>query len=148
MYTDPECFSKQVNSQAALAKAAGLPFALTEYKEGIFPRCVPCLVNITEGKCPSCPARAPPSGNICRHACDGPAVHADTAYAAAVRVHSFPRAFALFLACTADPLATAAATVAAAAAAAFVSPAAARSVHVLALLDYAPCRSLLLAQQC
>jgi hypothetical protein len=31
MYTDPECFSKQVNSQAALAKDAGLPFLLTEY---------------------------------------------------------------------------------------------------------------------
>ena len=35
MYTDPECFSKQVNSQAALTKAAGLPFALTEFKEGL-----------------------------------------------------------------------------------------------------------------
>ena len=116
MYTDPECFSKQVNSQAALAKAAGLPFALTEYKEGIFPRCVPCLVDVTEGRCPRCPARATPSGNICRHACDGPAVHADTAYAAAVRV-SLP-------ACTADPLAAVAAA-AAAAAAVFMSAAAA-----------------------
>ena len=109
-----DCPCKQVNSQAGLVKAAGLPFALTEYKEGIFPRCVPCLVNITAGRCPSCPARATPSGNICRQACDGPAVHADTAYAAAVRV-SLP-------ACTADPLA---AVAAAAAAAAFMSAAAA-----------------------
>ena len=57
----------------------------SRYKEGLQPRCVPCLVNVTEGNCPRCPAGASPSHNICPHACDGPAIHADTAYAAAVR---------------------------------------------------------------
>lgn len=91
-FTDPECFSRQVNEKAALAKARGLPFLLTEYKEGLQPTCHPCLAPTTKGNCPqqSCPEHTKPSHHICPHGCTGTGVHADTSYAAAFIFHTIP----------------------------------------------------------
>ena len=91
-FTDPECFSRQVNEKAVLAKARGLPFLLTEYKEGLQPTCHPCLVATTKGNCPqqSCPEHTKPSHHICPHGCTSTGVHADTSYAAAFIFHTMP----------------------------------------------------------